>query len=42
MEQLIQILSERPEIICILLSWPLLLWLLQIISQKILYKYEEK
>jgi len=42
MQQLIQILSERPVIIAVLLLWPAFLWIAQIVSQKILYKYEEK
>jgi hypothetical protein len=42
MSQLIEILSQRPEIICILISWPLLLWVLKVISQKIYFKYAEK
>ena len=42
MNQLIEILYERPIIIAILLFWPLLLWILKVISQKVLFKYEEK
>ena len=42
MAQLIEMLSQRPEIICILLFWPFLLWLLKVISQKVLAKYEAK
>jgi len=42
MNQLIEILSERPIIIAILLFWPLLLWILKVISQKVLFKYESK
>ena len=39
MSQLIEILFQRPVIICILISWPLLLFLLKVISQKIYFKY---
>ena len=42
MAQLFDILSKRPEIILVLLFWPLLLWLLKVISQKVLFKYEKK
>jgi len=42
MAQLMEILSQRPEIICILLFWPFLLWLLKVVSQKVLAKYEAK
>ena len=42
MSQLIDILSERPVIIAILLFWPFLLWLLKVVSQKLLAKYEAK
>ena len=42
MQQLIEILSARPEIICILISWPVLLFLLKVISQKIYFKFEKK
>jgi hypothetical protein len=42
MAQLLEMLSTRPEIICILLFWPFLLWVLKVISQKVLFKYESK
>jgi len=42
MQQLVDILSNRPEIICILLFWPFLLWLLKVVSQKIYFAYEKK
>jgi len=42
MNQLIEILSTRPEIIFILLSWPVFLWVAKVISQKVLLKYENK
>jgi hypothetical protein len=42
MAQLLEMLSARPEIICILLFWPFLLWVLKVISQKVLAKYEAK
>jgi len=42
MNQLIEILSERPIIIAILLFWPFLLWILKVVSQKVLFKYEAK
>lgn len=42
MSQLIEILSQRPMIIAILLLWPIFLWVAKIISQKVLFKYQEK
>ena len=42
MQQLIEILSNRPEIICVLLFWPLLLWVLKVASQKMYFKFEKK
>ncbi len=42
MSQLIEILSNRPEIICVLLSWPFLLWLLKVLSQKVFFEYNKK
>ncbi len=42
MAQLFDILSSRPEIILVLLFWPFLLWFLKVVTQKILFKYEEK
>jgi len=42
MKQLIEMLSNDPQIICILLFWPLLLWVLKVISQKVYFKYQEK
>lgn len=42
MEQLIQIISERPTIIAVLLLWPFFLWIAKIISQKVLLRYEKK
>ena len=42
MQQLIQILSDRPIIIAILLLWPIFLWVAKIICQKVLFKYQEK
>jgi hypothetical protein len=42
MEQLIKILSERPIIVAVLLSWPFFLWIAKIIAQKIYFKYEKK
>jgi len=42
MAQLMEMLSQRPEIICVLLFWPFLLWLLKVVSQKVLAKYEAK
>jgi len=38
MQQLIEILSARPEIICVLLFWPFFLWIAKVISQKIYFK----
>ena len=42
MQQLIEILSERPIIIAVLISWPLLLWVLKVASQKALAMYEAR
>jgi len=42
MSQLIEILSDRPIIIAILLFWPIFLWISKCISQKVLFKYQEK
>jgi hypothetical protein len=42
MNQLIEILKERPIILAILISWPLFLWVAKIIAQKVLFKYERK
>jgi len=42
MAQLMEMLSQRPEIICVLLFWPFLLWVLKVVSQKVLAKYEAK
>ncbi len=42
MEQLIEILSQRPIIIFVLISWPIILWLGKTISQKVLFSYEAK
>jgi len=42
MNQLLEILQERPIIIAILLSWPILLYVSKVITQKILFKYELK
>jgi hypothetical protein len=42
MNQLIEILQERPIILAILIFWPLFLWAAKIIVQKVLFKYEEK
>ncbi len=42
MKQLIEILTERPIIIAVLLFWPFLLWFLKVVSQKVLFKYENK
>ena len=42
MNQLIEILKERPVIIAILIFWPVFLWVAKIISQKVLFKYEAK
>jgi len=41
MQQLLAILSDRPEIILVLLFWPALLWFLKYISQKVLFKYQD-
>jgi len=44
MQQLIEILSERPMIILILLSWPFFLWLANFVIQKVVmkkYKYKK-
>ena len=42
MNQLIEILTERPVIIAVLLLWPAFLYFAKFISQKVLFKYEEK
>ena len=42
MNQLIEILQERPVIIAVLLLWPVFLWIAKVISQKVLFKYEKK
>jgi len=42
MQQLIEILNQRPIIILVLISWPLLLFILKVVSQKVMSKYEAK
>jgi hypothetical protein len=42
MKQLIEILIDRPIIIAVLLFWPIFLWGANYISQKILFKYQDK
>jgi len=42
MSQLIDILSDRPVIIAVLLFWPFFLWAAKTIAQKVYFKYEEK
>ncbi len=41
MSQLIEILSDRPIIIAILLFWPAFLWAAKCISQKVLFRYQD-
>lgn len=42
MDQLIETLNARPMIIVTLISWPILLFILKVVSQKIMAKYEAK
>ena len=42
MNQLIEVISNRPIILFVLISWPILLWLGKVVSQKVLFKYESK
>jgi len=42
MQQLIDTLSSRPEIIFWLLLWPFFLWIAKIIIHKIFFKLEKK
>ena len=42
MQQLIEILNQRPIIIAVLLSWPFFLWIAKVIAHKIYFKYEKK
>jgi len=42
MNQLIEILQERPIILAILIFWPIFLFVAKVIAQKVLFKYESK
>ncbi len=42
MQQLIEILSQRPIIIAVLLFWPFFLWIAKVIAHKICFKKYSK
>lgn len=42
MNQLIEILQERPIIVAVLLFWPIFLLVAKIVTQKIYFRYELK
>ena len=42
MNQLIEVISDRPMILFVLISWPILLWVGKVVSQKVLFSYENK
>jgi hypothetical protein len=42
MNQLIEILKEKPIIIAILISWPIFLLVAKVVTQKVIVMYELK